>query len=89
MTLPWLSSKMGRCLGPGSLIWVVPVNIPATMGSTAPPTPRSRGRDYLRVATPWLNSTFDVLDDEGYVHLPRGLGLGQDINFDYIRANAV
>ena len=38
---------------------------------------------------PWLNSKYDVMDEEGYVHIPQGPGLGQDINFDYIRANAV
>ena len=80
---------MVRCLGPGSLIWVIPVNMRTMMGSIRSAHSAIMGRDYLRVATPWLNSTFDVLDDEGYVHLPRGLGLGQDINFDYIRANAV
>ena len=38
---------------------------------------------------PWLNSKIDYMDDEGYVHLPQGPGLGYDINFDYIRDNIV
>jgi L-alanine-DL-glutamate epimerase-like enolase superfamily enzyme len=38
---------------------------------------------------PWLNTRLDFMDDEGYVHIPQGPGLGQDINFDYIRDNAV
>ena len=29
------------------------------------------------------------MDDEGYVYLPQGPGLGYDINFDYIEENAV
>jgi L-alanine-DL-glutamate epimerase-like enolase superfamily enzyme len=36
---------------------------------------------------PWLNSIVDVMDEEGYVHLPQRPGLGYDINFDYIEAN--
>ena len=38
---------------------------------------------------PWLNAAVDAMDDEGYVHMPQGPGLGEDINFDYIRANAI
>jgi L-alanine-DL-glutamate epimerase-like enolase superfamily enzyme len=37
----------------------------------------------------WLNSLGDPMDDEGYVHIPEGPGLGMDINFDYIRDNLV
>ncbi len=36
---------------------------------------------------PWLNALQDPMDDEGYVHIPDGPGLGLDINFDYIRDN--
>ena len=37
---------------------------------------------------PWLNSRVDILDSDGYVHVPKLPGLGEDINFDYIRDNA-
>ncbi|RKU06613.1 enolase [Candidatus Poribacteria bacterium] len=38
---------------------------------------------------PWLHSKIDAMDDEGYIHLPQGPGLGYDINFDYIKENTV
>jgi L-alanine-DL-glutamate epimerase-like enolase superfamily enzyme len=38
---------------------------------------------------PWLNSRIDAMDDEGYVHLPQGPGLGYEVNFDYIEANTI
>ena len=38
---------------------------------------------------PWLNALEDPMDGEGYVHVSPGPGLGQDINFDYIRANLI
>jgi L-alanine-DL-glutamate epimerase-like enolase superfamily enzyme len=38
---------------------------------------------------PWLNQLIDPMDDEGYVHVPQGPGLGVDINFDYIQDNLV
>lgn len=44
--------------------------------------------DYDEVE-PWLNAKIDALDDEGYIHMPQGPGLGHDINFDYIRDNLV
>jgi len=44
--------------------------------------------DYEQVP-PWLNSLNDPMDDEGFVPVPSGPGLGEDINFDYIRANLV
>ena len=44
--------------------------------------------DYDEVE-PWLHSKIDFMDDEGYVHLPQGPGLGYDINFDYIKENSV
>ena len=44
--------------------------------------------DYEQPA-PWLNALDDPMDDEGYVHVSQLPGLGQDINFDYIRTHAV
>ncbi|MBV7327757.1 enolase [Chloroflexi bacterium TSY] len=44
--------------------------------------------DY-EVPKPWLNKLNDPMDDEGYVHVSQGPGLGEDINFDYIRDNLV
>jgi L-alanine-DL-glutamate epimerase-like enolase superfamily enzyme len=38
---------------------------------------------------PWLNAIDDPMDNEGYVHISQQPGLGQDINFDYIRANLI
>jgi len=38
-------------------------------------------------AQPWLASRPDDLDAEGYVHMPKGPGLGLDIDWDYIQAN--
>lgn len=37
----------------------------------------------------WLNSIIDPMDDQGFVSVPQRPGLGEDINFDYIYANAV
>jgi L-alanine-DL-glutamate epimerase-like enolase superfamily enzyme len=39
--------------------------------------------------SPWLNTIDDPLDDEGYVHISQLPGLGQDINWDYIKGNEV
>ena len=44
--------------------------------------------DYDEVE-PWLNAKTDFLDPEGFVHLPQVPGIGDDINFDYIRENGV
>lgn len=38
---------------------------------------------------PWLNSRLDIMDKNGYVAMPQRPGLGEDINFDYIRENRV
>ena len=38
---------------------------------------------------PWLNKLADPMDNEGFVHVSQEPGLGQDINFDYIRENLV
>lgn len=37
----------------------------------------------------WLNEIEDPMDGEGYVHVSDRPGLGQDINWDYIRAHLV
>jgi len=37
--------------------------------------------------SPWLNALDDPMDEQGYVHVTQKPGLGQDINFDYIRAH--
>ena len=44
--------------------------------------------DYEEPAA-YLNTLFDPMDDEGYVHMPTAPGIGLDINFDYIQANLV
>ncbi len=44
--------------------------------------------DYDEVE-PWLKAKIDFMDEEGYVHLPKGPGLGYEINFDYIEGNLV
>jgi hypothetical protein len=38
---------------------------------------------------PYLRRTCDPLDPDGYVTLPQGPGLGYDIVWEYIEANAV
>jgi L-alanine-DL-glutamate epimerase-like enolase superfamily enzyme len=38
---------------------------------------------------PWLQSLDDPMDGDGFVHVSDRPGLGQDINWDYIRANAI
>ena len=37
----------------------------------------------------WQNTLYDPMDSDGYVHVPERPGLGDDINFDYIRENKV
>ena len=37
----------------------------------------------------WQKSHYDPLDADGYVHVPERPGLGDDIDFDYIKANEV
>jgi len=44
--------------------------------------------DYEQVPA-WLNKLDDPIDDEGFVHVSQDPGLGQDINFDYIRDNRI
>ena len=38
---------------------------------------------------PWLNSSIDQLDGEGYILVPQSPGMGWDINFDYINDNMI
>lgn len=44
--------------------------------------------DYEKPA-PWLHAVDDPMDDEGYVHVSQKPGLGQEINFDYIRTHTI
>jgi L-alanine-DL-glutamate epimerase-like enolase superfamily enzyme len=44
--------------------------------------------DYVEVP-PYLNAIVDPMDAEGFVALPQGPGLGEDINFDYISKHTV
>lgn len=41
------------------------------------------------VTPPYLLHPCDPMDDEGYVHLPQGPGLGMEFNWDYINNNLV
>jgi len=36
---------------------------------------------------PHLNSNIDPMDADGFVHMPVGAGLGEDLNLDYIAEN--
>ena len=38
---------------------------------------------------PYLHNTCDKIDSAGFVHMPKGPGMGYDINWDYIDANLV
>ncbi|MBN1937002.1 MAG: enolase [Anaerolineae bacterium] len=38
---------------------------------------------------PWLDAIDDPMDEQGYVHVSPRPGLGQEINFDYIRDNLI
>lgn len=44
--------------------------------------------DYDEVPA-YLNSLVDPMDDEGFVHLSKKPGLGEDINFDYIQEHRI
>ena len=46
------------------------------------------GEDY-DVTPPYLLEPCDPMDDEGYVHLPQGPGMGIELDWDYINANLV
>ena len=38
---------------------------------------------------PYLRNTCDRIDPEGYVHLPKGAGMGYEIEWDYINDNTI
>ena len=38
---------------------------------------------------PWLKEIIDPVDSEGLVHIPQKPGLGMEIDFDYIKDNAI
>lgn len=38
---------------------------------------------------PWLKAIEDPMDEQGYVHVSQAPGLGQEIDFEYIRASRV
>ena len=38
---------------------------------------------------PYLKEIIDPLDSDGNVHVPQKPGLGVEIDFDYIEANAI
>ena len=38
---------------------------------------------------PYLKNTCDKIDAEGYVHLPKGPGMGYEIEWDYIDDNLI
>ena len=38
---------------------------------------------------PYLHNTCDKIDAEGFVHMPKGPGMGYEINWDYIDGNLV
>ena len=37
----------------------------------------------------YLNSIIDLMDNEGYIHMPTAPGLGEEIKFDFINTNLV
>jgi hypothetical protein len=41
------------------------------------------------VPPPWFRTLVDPMDDEGLVRISPELGLGYDINWDYINKNLV
>jgi L-alanine-DL-glutamate epimerase-like enolase superfamily enzyme len=71
--------------GPGNLYGLYAMGIPGEYYERGLLHPFS---DYDKPAA-WLNRLDDQLDDEGYVHISQLPGLGQDINWDYIRENAI
>jgi len=44
--------------------------------------------DYDEVP-PYLNSLWDPMDADGYVHLSQKPGLGEDIDLDYVEAHTI
>ncbi|MBI2964799.1 MAG: enolase, partial [Chloroflexi bacterium] len=41
------------------------------------------------IVPPYLKASCDPMDGEGYVHLPKGPGLGMEFNWDYINEHRV
>ncbi|MGI8642503.1 MAG: enolase C-terminal domain-like protein [Thermomicrobiales bacterium] len=39
--------------------------------------------------SPWLKTPIDLIDEHGYVQIPQGPGLGEEIDWDFIRENTV
>lgn len=39
--------------------------------------------------SPWLKTPIDLIDDKGYVQIPQGPGLGEEIDWDFIKENTV
>ncbi|MDE2810034.1 MAG: enolase, partial [Gemmatimonadota bacterium] len=38
---------------------------------------------------PWLHEHGELMDDQGFVHVPQRPGLGMNINWDYIEKNKI
>lgn len=38
---------------------------------------------------PWLKTPIDLIDSDGTVAIPQGPGLGDDLDWDYIKDNTV
>lgn len=41
------------------------------------------------VKPPWLNEMIDPMDEEGFISVPQGPGLGMNINYDYIERHRI
>jgi L-alanine-DL-glutamate epimerase-like enolase superfamily enzyme len=39
--------------------------------------------------SPWLKTPIDAIDERGVVQIPQGPGLGEDLDWDFIRENTV
>jgi L-alanine-DL-glutamate epimerase-like enolase superfamily enzyme len=39
--------------------------------------------------SPWLKTPIDLIDENGYVQIPQGPGLGEELDWDFIRENTV
>ncbi len=67
------------------------LHVPCAMGIAGEYYERGLLHPFIDYDQPpaWLNELTDPVDDEGYVHVAQKPGLGQDINFDYIKENAV
>jgi L-alanine-DL-glutamate epimerase-like enolase superfamily enzyme len=45
--------------------------------------------DYDAIVPPYLLAPCDLMDENGYVSIPQGPGLGIQLNWDYINDNLV